>query len=264
MKIRLLVVSTTLLALISCDKFDHHPYEVSKHTKYKSLTLQSLGAIRSKTDEDTLHIALIGDTQRFFKYTHRVVKKINSTSGYDFVVHTGDLTDFGVESEYEMMHEQLSELNYPYLLVVGNHDEIGNGDLLYEKFYGDDNFSFIQSHTKFIFLNTNSREHNFNESAPDLDWLESELQDTAFYHQAILVMHVPPFNGDFNKTKEKDFVELLHKYKKTLLCINGHLHQHAYHEPYNDGIFYLNTASTKEEKYIDLNVWKGGYEFTVK
>lgn len=260
----LVVIFSVLVVVVSCNQFDHHPYEVSRHTKYNNLNLKSIGALNNVGKNDTLKIALIGDTQRFFKGTDRVVEKINAEKNVDFVIHTGDLTDFGVESEYEMMHEELTELDYPYLLVVGNHDEIGNGDILYDKFYGNDDFSFQLGHTKFVFINTNSREHDFDNSTPNLSWLESELKDTATYEQAVLVMHVPPFNGDFNSGKEKEFVEIINRYKKTLLCINGHLHQHAYHNPYNDDIFYLNTASAKEQQFIDLRIWEGGYKFELK
>ena len=41
----------------------------------------------------------------------------------DLIVHTGDLTDFGLAEEYEHLKSLLAPLKAPILAVPGNHDK---------------------------------------------------------------------------------------------------------------------------------------------
>ncbi|MGB0403640.1 MAG: metallophosphoesterase family protein [Salibacteraceae bacterium] len=252
--ISLLSGSILLLTIVSCDKFEYSVFEVSD-LKYQNINLANIE--RLPQSNDTFRIAVIGDTQRFYGQSEDVVDLINKNPDIDFVVHTGDLVDFGVQREYEWMHEVLAKLNAPYIAVIGNHDLIGNGDILYKEMYGQENFSFLHGHTKFIYINTNSREYNFPGDVPNISWLDSELADSANYKQAIIVCHVSMKNVDFNEDLKDPFNNTLSKYGKTLMGINGH--NHGFDTSYTDGIFRLNSSSTSEKKYVELTIWEGGY-----
>lgn len=186
-----------LLILSSCEKFDYSPNQYIPSNKYTEINATNIAKLTS-THKDTTRIALIGDSQRFYDGTGKVVSKINTIPNIDFVIHTGDLVDFGQQDEFIWMHELLRTLNRPYISVVGNHDLIANGSLVYDEMYGDLNFSFTYNDIKFIFINTNSREFDFSPSVPNNHWLDGELSDSSNYNNAIIVSHVSPSHSDFN------------------------------------------------------------------
>jgi len=254
MKTRKLLITLLALVLSSCDKFEYSLYEVSPKDEYRNINQRNIARFIN-TNTDTLRIAVIGDTQRFYNSTDKVIKKINNRPNINFVIHIGDLVDFGLQREYTWMHELLSELNAPYVAVVGNHDLIWNGGEIYNLMYGEYNFSFTYNGNKFIYLNTCGREFGFESNVPNISWLDNELSDTSNYDHAIIVNHVPPYHSDFNSELEDDYVAVLGKYGKVMLSINGHNHEFSFREPYNDGIPYLNSYSTYKEKFVIVKIW---------
>ena len=249
-----------LIILSACNKFEYDPYQVSPNDKYRNINQTNISRfINNKTD--TVRIAVIGDSQRYYEATSKVIEKINNIPHVNFTIHTGDIVDFGLQREYTWSHELLSQINAPYVAVVGNHDLIGNGGEIYELMYGPFDFSFVFNGNKFIYLNTNGREFDFKNNVPNIAWLDRELADTSNYDKAIIVNHVPPFNIDFNQALENNYVATLLRYGKVILAINGHNHDYSFSEPYNDGIGYLNSYSTEKEKLVLLKIWDTGYSF---
>jgi len=253
-----------LFAMVSCDQFKYSPYQIDRNSKYKELNEKNIALI-NPSRKDTTRVIVLGDTQRFYKSSQDLIEKINKLpdDAVDFVVHTGDLVDFGIQKEYYGIHEVLNQMKFPYVAVVGNHDMIGNGAAIYENMYGEFDFSFIVNGNKFIYINTNSREHHFDDEHPNISWLDSELADTANYNQAIIVSHVAPHHSDFNPELEEEYVETLERYGTTLLYINGHHHDYYYDDVYNNGIMFLNTFSTSHEKTVLVEIWDGGFKHTI-
>jgi Icc-related predicted phosphoesterase len=247
-----------LIVISACSKFDYSPYQVSPKDGYSSINQTNISRF-TNGKPDTLRIAIIGDSQRFYDATRKVINKINNIPSINFTIHTGDIVDFGLQKEYTWSHELLSQINAPYVAVVGNHDLIGNGDEIYKLMYGPFDFSFVFNGYKFIYLNTNSREFGFANYVPNISWLDNQLSDTLNYNQAIIVNHVPPFNNDFNSALENSYVSTLGKYGKVKLEINGHNHNYSISEPYNDGISYINSYSTEKEKFVLLKIWNNGF-----
>lgn len=262
MKHKLFITITFAFTLFCCEKFEYSPYQVLPNEEYQNINKTNISRfINIKTD--TITFAVIGDSQRYYDATDDIVNKINNKTGIDFVVHTGDLVDFGLQEEYITMHELLSKLSAPYVAVVGNHDLIGNGGEIYNLMYGNYNFSFIVNGNKFVYINTNSREFNFDSNVPDIQWLDYELSDTSNYNQAIIVSHVSHLNNDFNQNLKNDFLNVLRKYKKVILSINGHGHQFSFLESEIDNISYLNTYSTSNRKYVLLKIWNGDFSYEI-
>ena len=94
------------------------------------------------------------------------------------------------------------------LPLIGNHDIIGNGELVYEDMYGPKNFSFSVGPSqyyggggaiRFICLNTNALEYDYSIPVPDFSFIKSELNGTTEDDKCtIFVMHVPPGSEQFN------------------------------------------------------------------
>lgn len=211
-------------------------------------------------DKDTLTIIAMGDTQRFYDEVDDFVKSANQQEA-DFVLLNGDITDFGLKDEYQWVHQIMGKLNKPYLAVIGNHDLSGNGEVVYRHMYGSLNSSFVLNDFKIILLNTNSREFNFSGLVPDIDWLKNELTGNNF-SQAIVVSHIPPYDGDFDRSLEQAYVSALRNSDKVKLSLHGHRHAFEEHEPYSDGIRYLVSTSMDQRMYLVIKLFDDQFIFS--
>lgn len=257
---RALVGLLLVLGLESCEKFEFSPHEVLLREGEKNLNQHYANQIQSQNLQpgDTIRVALISDTQRFYDETEEVVSHINARSQQkgqriNFVIHGGDITDFGMMDEYRWIHERLEKLHMPYLTVIGNHDCLGNGKVIYEKMYGPNNYSLTVARNRFVFLNTNYLEYKENRP-PNLDYLQQALQDRASYDNAFVVSHVPPFHVDFDPNKEAAYADLIRQYQVDY-SLHGHQHTHRYYgQHYNDGSKYLIIGGVEHHAYVVLTI----------
>ena len=229
-----------ILILCACETFEYSPYQVSSDGP-TDINANNIARFIDNASDTTV-IAIIGDTQRFYGSTEVIIEAINALDHVDFVAHTGDIVDFGLQREYGWMIDLLDQLEVPYVAVAGNHDLIGNGDLIYQHHFGPLNFSFVFNDTKYIYINTNSREFGFEPNVPDVGWLHAELSDSSDFSQAIIVQHVPPIHEDFNADLLDDFFGTITGNGNVLLSLNGHIHDFSYTEPIQ-GVRYLNSFS---------------------
>ncbi len=252
-----------VLLLSSC--ISYSPYEIdvdgsSRNMNVKNITQLQENGIRG----DTVKFAFIGDTQRYYDETNLIVHKINQDPEIEFVIISGDLTDFGLNFEFEEILDVFKELKCPFVTVIGNHDLVYNGEYIYQEMFGDLDYSFKYRSFKFIMINTNSREYAFDGTVPNIPWLNLELSDTSNYINAIVVGHVPPYDQDFDDELEIPFSESLVKYGKTLLSLNGHFHDFSEQIPYPGNITYLNSYSTVKGHYLVVSIWKDGFSYEIK
>jgi 3',5'-cyclic-AMP phosphodiesterase len=248
-----------MLGLNSCEKFEYSPHEVLLRAGEKNLNQVQAAQIQALGLQpgDTIRIALISDTQRFYDETQAAVEDINSRSRQKgkrihFVIHGGDITDFGLMDEYRWIHDRLQKLQMPYLAVIGNHDCVGNGKVIFEEMYGPHDFSVTFARNRFVFLNTNSLEYKKN-IPPHLHNLQKGLEDVQNYDNAFVIGHVPPFDQDFDRSKEEDFATLVRQYK-VKYSIHGHQHNHRLHRPYGDGQDYLVIGSVEKNYYVVMTI----------
>ncbi|WP_066623344.1 metallophosphoesterase family protein [Rufibacter roseus] len=242
-----------IIALPSCDLFEYHPY--SGNLKFKNLTAENVAKIKALesyyADKPSFQFAFISDTQGFFAETEDLVQDINRRN-VAFVLHGGDLTNYAFTDEFERMHRALAKLQAPYVTVIGNHDCLGDGAKIYRNMYGPLNHTFTFNQNKFIFLNTNFLELN-SDAVPDTNWLEEELESAPENINKIVVSHVPPNDAVANKEKEQAIAELLRQHK-VLLALNGHIHRYRAEQTYDDGVWYVSSASADKRGYVMVTV----------
>ena len=83
------------------------------------------------------------------------VKTLNNISA-DIVFISGDLTTWGLLSEYELAKKKLKQIKGQIVVVPGNHDERNLGYKLFPEFFGEP--SFIHTFNKLSFVGLSSSE----------------------------------------------------------------------------------------------------------
>jgi Icc protein len=250
---------STALFLTSCDDlFQYNPNQILLDKDERNLTSGNLQRILATPAQDTVKFIVMGDSQRWYDESADFVKSANQQKNISFVVHTGDISDFGLTQEFKWVNEIMSGLKYPYLTVIGNHDLIANGPKIYRKMYGELDYSFEYGENKFIFINTNSREYAFDGSTPNLPWLRTQLLNND--KNAIVIAHVPPFDQDFDQELAKEYRKILADDPNVRFTFYGHQHTFKDTFHYEDGVRYYITTSMGARGYLVVTTWNGGHQ----
>jgi predicted phosphodiesterase len=249
---RLVYCVLPLLMMVSCkQQFMFHPNEVRPDEE--ALNSRNIEKISTLTPKPAFNFILLGDTQRFYEDLEDFVNHVNSMDSVSFVLLAGDLVDFGLNKEYNWIASRLGKLSIPYVAVIGNHDMVANGRTIFGEMFGPENFSFSYGKNKFICLNSNSREVDYNGQVPDINWLTQQLNDNE-PDNIFVLSHVPPFSADFDKTLEPAFTGILAAQPKTRISLHGHDHNFKLLHPYPGGLPYLTAASTGKRSYAMIAV----------
>lgn len=253
------VLGILMFSVSACDLIEYSPNQIVLDADEKDLNKKNIDLLQARPERDTLKFVLMGDTQRFYDEADKFVKSVNQQDDLDFVIHAGDISDFGLAKEFKWVNDIMKKINVPYVTVVGNHDLIANGPKVYKEMFGPLNFSFIYSGVKFIFYDSNAIEYAYDGTVPDLNWIEKELKDTAVYDWAIPVSHIPPYNPDTDLSKEVAFVNMLALNGKVNLSLHGHEHSFSEEEKYGNGITYLVSTTVEKKGYAIVTYFDGGF-----
>lgn len=257
---------TLLLSILltSCDLIEFHPYDIRKDSGEHHLNRSSINRIEAADDnKDTIRFAFITDTQRFYDETDAFVKHVNQRDDIDFVVHGGDITDFGLSKEFLWIHNIMKKLKVPYVAVIGNHDIIGHGKEVYKNIYGDLNFTFRFRGTRFVCLNTNALEFDYSTPVPDFDFMSVFTEDTVGIKRTVVVMHAPPYDVQFNNNSVKTFNNIIEEYKHPLFCLHGHLHRWEENDYFHNGIKYISGDDASGRSYLLFTIAGNSYTYAV-
>lgn len=251
-----------VIFLSACDLFEYSPNQIILKAHERDLNKKNINKLLSKTPGDTLKIILMGDTQRFYDEVDEFVRSVNQRKDVDLVIHSGDISDFGLQQEFTWVNDIMSKLKVPYVTVIGNHDLLANGSKVYSKMFGPFNFSFTYAGIKFILFDSNSREHSFNGTVPDIPWIEEELADSANYNAAILVSHIPPYDGDFDPQLSDKYALLVKEHPKVRLSLHGHQHSFQLEDFPDDGVTYVVSTTIGKRGYAEITIT--GEETTIE
>jgi len=250
---QLLCIIPAVLLLIpaGCDYFEYHPYD----TDIKGPTgINAANCIRiehSLKGRRTFRFAVISDTQGFYDETERLVRELNARGDLDFVIHCGDLSDFGLKREFQAQRDILNRLTVPYVALIGNHDCLATGQEVYEAVFGPVNFAFTAGGTRFICLNTNAMEYDYSTPVPDFDFMETELRNLpADAERVVWAMHVQPGEFQFNNNVSKPFEYYISSAPGLPICLYGHGHSLQVDDLFGDGILYYQCPSADKHTYL--------------
>lgn len=248
---KLLYYLLLLVMLPSCKRFVFHPNEI--RPEQTALNSRNIQKIKNLEPKSAFNFILLGDTQRFYDEVDDFVDHANSLNDVSFIIVAGDLVDFGLNREFNWIASKFGKLKAPCVAVIGNHDMLANGRKIFTEMFGPENFSFTYGKNKFICLNSNSREVNYNGELPDVNWLSQQLNDQQ-PDNMFVISHVPPFSIDFDKKLEPAYTSLLANQPKTRLSLHGHEHQYKLLKPYETGPTYVVAASSNTRSYVLIAV----------
>lgn len=254
---RLSLAAATAVLFSGCELLEFSPNDFRGPEDLTNLTRKNLDRLTEQPlpPGDTLRFVFTGDSQRFYNEVEALVASVNQQPGVSLMVVAGDISDFGLAREMRWVAERLNRLTVPYLTVIGNHDQVGNGRAAYQQIYGPLNYSFVYGDTKFVFVDTNSREYNFNGRIPDVPWLQTQVQDLQGARRQVVMSHVPPQDDDFDQSLTPAYTRTLAEAPKLAFELNGHRHSYNIGEPFADGVTYINSASFERNEYLIITVW---------
>lgn len=244
---------------------DYHPYD-TRFDGPTDINARGMARIEAATKgRKSLKFVLISDTQRWYDETRAAVASINARDDIDFVIHAGDLTDFGLTDEFVWMRRELERLRVPYVCLLGNHDCLGTGEDVYRKMFGEPNFSFTAGNTHFVCLNTNAFEYDYSVAVPDFEFLRLDRESLpAEVTRTVAAMHAQPTSEQFNNNVSELFQEKITAYPGLAFCMCGHGHHTQVNDLFGDGVLYYECGAAKMREYIvfSLNA-DGGYDYEV-
>ena len=264
-KLYIAVVLATVSLLTGCDKvFDVHPYDVNIKGE-KNINAKQVSLIEERTkDKETIRFAFISDTHQWFDDAKAEIRDINRRTDIDFVVHGGDITDFGATKEYQWSRDLLKTLNKPFVTLLGNHDCLGTGNQAYEVIFGNPDFSFIAGRVKFVCLNTNAIEYDYSRPVPNFDFMEEEVKkDADRFDRTVICMHAAPNSEQFNNNVAKVFNYYIHQFPQLLFCLDGHGHHTQTEDLYGDGTLFYMASSCHFHEYYLFTITPKGYKYEV-
>ncbi|MDP4237882.1 MAG: metallophosphoesterase [Bacteroidota bacterium] len=153
---------------------------------------------------------------------------VNASSGIDFVIIAGDITNRGDLVSFNMAKQMLQKLHMPYYIIPGNHDVkwYETGDTNFDSVYRDTKFVFTHKGIEFIGFTTAPADRSGigTVQPKDINWLKTFLAKAGKGMPVFAVTHYPLQSGDVDNWKE--LADLLKEYNVQAV-LGGHYHRNA-------------------------------------
>lgn len=254
-----------LIFMSSCDSvFDVHPYDVRVKGETKINATQMAKIESTVKGKDTIRFAFISDSHQWLSDLSDELKDINKRDSIDFIIHGGDITDFGTTREFEWTREKLLKLEKPFVTLLGNHDCLGTGEQTYAEMFGEPDFSFIAGRVKFVCLNTNAIEYDYSRPVPNFDYMENQVvENKDEFDRTVICMHAAPYSEQFNNNVAKVFNYYTLQFPNLMFCLYGHGHHTEQNDIYNNGIMYYQVGNAPKRQYYIFTITPKGYKYEI-
>lgn len=153
------------------------------------------------------------------------VKDLNGQKGIDFVLFTGDITEFGSDEELALAKRILDSLTLPWHVIPGNHDSnwSESGANSFRRVFGGETFFF--RHKGFMFMGTvsgpNMRMSPGQIPRENLVWMDSVFAANPDTRTPLIFINHYPLDNSLN-----NWYEALDRIKtrniQFAMCGHGH------------------------------------------
>jgi len=201
---------------------------------YRTIFLLFSFVLLSQANAQTLKFAFVTDTH-IGNHTgaddlRRTVKDINETPALQFVIVTGDITEFGSDEELRTARQILDSLNKPWYVIAGNHDSnwSESGSNSFRRIFGAETFSFVSGGYLFAATSSgpNMRMGPGQVPRENIVWLDSVLNNMKDPEMPVIYLnHYPQDSAQNNWYEAID--RLKKKNVQLILCGHGH-NNHLY------------------------------------
>ncbi|WP_291861223.1 metallophosphoesterase [Marinilabilia sp.] len=247
-------LGTIILFLAGCDNLiEYSPYQTGTGDLPQNLNPKVIANFENKSSESfqPFRIAIIGDSHTYYDDFEDQISALNKIDSIDFVIHTGDITLSGIHREFVWFNEITSSLRHPMATIIGNHDFLSNGNLVFENMFGPLNFTFDYNNCRFVFFDDIILEKNMED--PDFEWLHSALEADETITHLFLISHIPPWSDPFSIGNSFLFYRILED-QKTTLSIHGHTHSFFYGNRAECEVPFLVSGDATDREIIILEV----------
>ncbi len=214
-KIQKVIVGCSMVTSISCISYNQYDADISSSDLNNKNIAKINAAIFPK---DTLNFAIISDTHNNYDDLEDAIKAINQQTDLSFVICTGDITLLGATDEFKWYWNLAKKIKFPIITMIGNHDYLGSGKLVFNRMFGLTNFYFHIGEYRFVAFDNTVWENN-NQS-PDFDWLDEQLSAGKYN---ILFAHIPIWSDQMEGKYEQKFDSVLNN-NNLLAAFYGHEH----------------------------------------
>lgn len=215
--------------LVGCQLVRYSPFVADD----KGQGDQTVAAVstQSKVGADSQYrFAVIADPQKNFDELQKLVGYLNARPDIQFLLVAGDFVHYGLQQEFQWFRGIMKSLRMPYFVVIGNHEALANGPIIYNNLFGPTDFTFDVGPDQFILFNNN--EWEFPGNVPDFNWLENSLLAASNKRYRFVVSHVAPQSLQLSEESAKRFESILLRGKASL---SVHGHEHGWKERLSGG-----------------------------
>ncbi len=143
----------------------------------------------------------------------------------DLVIVTGDITDYGLQREFQGVKKELERITAPCLMVPGNHDSRHEGYKKFEEHFGPR--FFTEGHGGYRFVGIDSSEPDIDEGhvgREQMKWLAGQLTDRSIVFLHHHLVPVPYTGRERNVLVDAgEMLRLLDRHGVPLV-LSGHKH----------------------------------------
>src|SRR5690606_26554572 len=170
-----------------------------------------------------LHIGTGGNEERLKQALADVDENFPEAA---FIIVTGDVTEFGYESEFTTLTSILKTSKRPVYPAMGNHDVrwSDSGKENYRHAFGEAYKVIDHNGVRVVLMDSSMLiEHYGHFDGLQLKRLKSDLESMPEGGFAVLAMHHPPLSPGHFIDNEYQFADLISNYNVPLVC-DGHGH----------------------------------------
>lgn len=242
-----------LSLIIGCSPIRNSPFSEDTDSPIVDFNQTQTQLLRLKADvsdsQSEIVLGVFADSHQNYAALEDWVRDANNMP-LDFAVSLGDFTNQGLNFEYDAYINLISGLKIPLVTVIGNHDSVAKGKLLYKRLFGPYNFYFDFKGYRFIAFNNNRLD--FIEEGIDWNWLQREVRLSPL--PVVVMTHIDPDNHEyFRKEDRQRFWETIQN-SQVRLILNGH--KHIFHNEFKAGSLRHQVERLERGKWTRISLQK--------